>query len=297
MHRATTLLVTCGVLFLAFGNPAKGITIRDDRSDSQYTALADSSYAYGGLIITHHASGNWLGSGSLISPSWVLTAGHVASGDSTITFDTTAGDVGVDRQIAYPTYGSGGPDIGLLHLSTPITTIQPVKLYSLAYGVDDHRDAVIVGAGNTGTGTSGQYPSGGTRRAAQTYVIANASDWGWGSDMILTQFRSPEGGAANLEGGGAQGDSGGGLILSVNGQSALAGEMSLAWWNEGSTVIGQYNTGGAYVRSAPLNDWILSYATDAKVIPEPSSLLLLTIGLGILGGMSILRRRNNGIPG
>ena len=75
------------------------------------------------------------------------------------------------------------------------------------------------------------------------------------SENLLTWFRRPENGAANLEGGSTNGDSGGGLLLNVDGEYAIAGVLSQAWFGgSGGSVIGQYNTGGVFVRSAPLNE-------------------------------------------
>ncbi len=279
MTRTNTIKVALAVaLVLSWGqSPAGAITRRADRLDSQYTSLADNSFPYGGTVWGN----GWLGSATLISPNWILTAAHVLSG--TITFQTKTGTYNIVQQIAYP-----GLDIGLARLANPLNSISPIKLYSLNYGVEDGKPCTVMGAGQSGTGLTGEVESAGTRRAAQTYVYTNASAWGWGSENVLTWFRAPGQGAADLEGGSAHGDSGGGILLNVGGEWTIAGVMSQAWWGGGGgDTIGKYNTGGLYVRSAPLNTWITQYATDAVIVPEPASLAFVCM----MGGMLLRRRR------
>lgn len=249
-RRCKYLLV---VVLLAAVTPASSMTIRHDRDDQQYRDFADE-LAVGGAL-----TGAYVGSGTLISPTWVLTAKHVLSGVT--TFRTSAGNYKVVEVVKHPTL-----DFGLARLETPVVDIDPVKLYSLDYGIDHGRDAVMMGAGQTGTGLTGQISlTSGGRRAGQTYVFANASSIGWSDTEVLTRFRAPNNGAADLEGGFTNGDSGGGLMFNVHGEYAIAGVLTTAWTVSGKTY-GEYVTGGGYTRSALLNDWIQTYATDAVIL-------------------------------
>ena len=110
-------LALAGLFVVLAGAPASAITTRHDRSNSLYTSFANDVHPYGGVM---WGSG-WLGSGTLISPTWVLTAGHVLSGN--IQFETSAGTYSVVQQVSHLSY-----DIGLAKLSSPITTIDPVTI-------------------------------------------------------------------------------------------------------------------------------------------------------------------------
>lgn len=278
-HPPKTLLLAALLAGALAPSPSQAITRRTDVADSAYISYALNDFGYTGKI-----TGPWLGSGTLISSNWVVTAKHVVNSTSTFTFTTADGTSRkIVQTVMHPTL-----DLALVRLESDITNVTPVKLFSYDFGNDYGVECVIAGAGMSGTGITGQINgTQGPCRAGQEYAMYHGDTWGWNSNLIMTKFRSPDKGAQAMEGGAAQGDSGGGLFIKVNGEYCLAGEMSLVWKNY--DLYGVYNnSGGAYINTTPYNDWILSYATNALIIPEPQTLGLLG---ALLTAFLIVRRR------
>jgi hypothetical protein len=135
------------------------------------------------------------GSGTLIHPNWILTAGHVVdfitfnpnvpgffditSTNSNITFGL-GGDgnnpvqtAAVDQVFIHPLWA--GPlvqtnDIALLHLSTPITNITPAKIFTPSLGSELGLEITSVGYGRSGSGSTGAEVND-TQRRAFTNII------------------------------------------------------------------------------------------------------------------------------
>jgi len=235
--------------------PVHGLTIRDDRTQSQYVALADSEpYVMGGMVY----SSSEIGSGTLISPHWVLTAGHVVdtSGAVTQTFITTYG-YGYD---ASPTrrYVDPNADIGLLYLPETAYEIYNHRdftyptLYTSSLGSELGQSCVIEGAGDTGTGSAGITTGPGTIMAG-TNVVSDINP-----NVLFVDFTNPSTGqATDLEAGPSYGDSGGGLFITKNGVTYLAGVQSFGYANDGD-FDSSYGDGGGYVRVSSQLAWIQS---------------------------------------
>ena len=270
---------------------AAASTRRDDRTDQAYIDLANQSvYASVGQVSTNQA----LGSGTLISSSWMLTAAHVLSNANTgKNFSLGGVNYAIDNVIRFTdNYTLGKDDFALCHLSTLVTGVAPALLWGGTGQVGGV--GTSVGYGGTGTGLTGN--TGGLgRRAFQNVVDGYNAN---GLTGLATDFDNPGGtvnriGSANaldLEGCAVPGDSGGSLWENFGGKDYVVGVTSYVWGarsNFGSPY-GIYGDGSGYSQVADVSSWIFanSGVRTVNAVPEPSSLAALG-----LAGLALLRRR------
>jgi len=278
-------------LLLASAVVAEAGIMREDVAESEYIALAnDARYASVGCVFTQVGS-SWYGaSGVLINDgtpadgsSWILTAAHVLDGSiSELRFYLGPGVYGgaythrvvADSWLKHPDYNKyvfGWRDIGLIHLSQPITDVTPATLFT---GTDVLGTSVtMVGYGNPGTNTTGERPFDGIERGG-TNVI---DDFTGSAEMSFT-FNAPGSGATALEYGGAHGDSGGGVFYDISGQTYLAGIIYGGY--PGNAPGACYGVSTCMTRMSWADSWVYS------VVPEPGTAVFLTSGMLLL-----LRRR------
>lgn len=290
--RIVRVSCTIGLLASLIGLSAAS-TIRTDRLDSQYLALA-STYDYVGKVF-----GGGAGSGTLIAPNWVLTAGHVFWGGTSGSVEFAGTSYGISEVHEYPSWELGKNDLALVKLATPVVGITPAKLW--AGGGEVGKLATSVGYGTSGDGVTGNTGGYGTRRAFQNVIDGyDLNIWGFNYRGLLIDFDKPDGSTntfgligssatpVDLEGCATPGDSGGGLFTTFGGQEYLVGVTSYVAW-EGvdpwagrpNNTYGYYGDNNGYSRVGDSAAWIQSKTGIVATVPEPSSLcgLLLLVGL------------------
>ena len=257
---------------------AWGVTIRDDQPDQSYLDLAGSpDYASVGTL-----SSGLTGCGILIAPDWVLTSAHLfiqSSGSFTINGATYT----ANQLIKHPQYVRGqelqGYDIGLAHLTTPVSGVTPATRYSAS--LEPVYVMTFVGFGMTGTGLTGA-----NRADLKPRAFQNMADGDFGNAAVLlgSDFDNPHTAADNgfgdptpllLEGSVANGDSGGGVFLTVASQTYLAGVISFVAATDGSANA-DYGDVTGFGRVSAFNTWING------ITPEPSALSLAGLGAACL---------------
>ncbi len=238
------------------------------------------------------------GSGVVIADRWVLTAGHIALGKTGGSVLVGGNTYTVQSALVHPNYSypANPYDIGLLYLSSAVTGVSPAKMLKLDGPLSIlGREATWVGHGLGGTGLSGA-ASPLDFRAFTNVIDVFGPAYGLTETAFVADFDHPDGStttsgseptATRLEGNVTNGDSGGGVFITVDGVRYLVGINSFT----GGFVAGSNSKYGSISGATHLqlfHPWIES-ATGVAAIPEPG---VLWLGLVAVGMGCISRRRD-----
>lgn len=243
-----TLILSITWVLLAVGS-ADLIVGRHDVDEVTYVELGRE---YGATVGTFSG-----GCGTLVRPTWVVTAAHVADGD---WFEDWM-DIGgkrytIERKIIHPDYllqDGIRHDIALIELSEPVLDVEPARIYR---GTDEvGKDIWFAGTGWAGTGLHGMVDEHINRdrimRAAQNRVS------GTGREYIEFVFDGPDSeDALPYEGISGPGDSGGPALLFEDGVPWLLGVSSHQLGQGEAGIQGVYGVREYYTRISDYLEWI-----------------------------------------
>ena len=192
------------------------------------------------------------GSGTLISPIHVLTAGHCAvdgagnaMADTDGTFEVNGRVYQTTRVFLHPDYDGWtlANDIAIFQLSEPVVGVTPEMISRIVPVVG--QDLTIVGFGGGGTGETGHTGDYGTKRVGETVIErVTSTEIQWTFDP----------GESNT----APGDSGGPGFVTVDGQRLLAGITSY-----GTSYSAAFGDQSGDVRVDAFAEWIDSIVGDS----------------------------------
>jgi hypothetical protein len=229
----------------------------------------------------------------VLSPHWVLTAGHnVDPGDTGevdpgIRVSLHLPDLGVfeaDDILLCPLFaGFGKPtihhDLSLLYFADPLPGGLHYPALGLSLSIGD--EITLAGYGRSGYGSYGYTTSAGLsdRRLGGNTVIRLEAESGGLGLLFLYDFDAP--GSVNSLGNDwetiiAPGDSGGPALVLWESGYALVGVNT---FTEG--YGGRFGDTGGGVVLEPYWDWI-GGTTGLHIIPEPGTLLLVLLGIVML---------------
>jgi hypothetical protein len=192
------------------------------------------------------------GSGTLISPIHVLTAGHCAvdgngnaMADTSGTFEVNGRVYQTERVFLHPDYDDWtlANDIAIFQLSEPVTGVSPEMINRLVPVIG--QNLTIVGFGGGGTGSTGHTGDYGTKRVGETVIEqVTSTEIQWTFDP----------GESNT----APGDSGGPGFVTVDGQRLLTGITSY-----GTSSNAGFGDQSGDIRVDAFAEWIDAIVGDA----------------------------------
>lgn len=224
--------------------------IRHDRKDRD-SLVAENDWPG----ITNFFRGH--GAATLIAPTWLLTAAHVARHiptDHPLSVEFAGKRYQIARIVIHPDYNnvwegeednSNTVDLAAVELATPVEDIIPFKLYE--YSDEQGKEVVLLGWGESGSGLRGTHGSDRCLRRA-TNIIDEADNY-W----LKFRFDEPPGGTV-LEGVSGRGDSGGPALICRDSQLMLAGVSS--WQETYDKPLGLYGCVEHYARVSRFVEWI-----------------------------------------
>lgn len=237
-------IVACIVLLFSYDcGSVYGVTRLHEpyARDSNYKDLAIQYPMGGHLKLAFDIGGTgavYRGSGTLVAPNYVLTAGHLfwsqdegymlsdfLTDDPISHFDFDGQPItGDEYKIAgvtlHPNWDgsdtSDGYDLAVVRLRELELTASPASLYTTGSEVGE--EGTLVGFGMSGTGLTGETTAGGTKRAGRNMIDTLGGALGYSDRLMLSDFDNPQDPDESsmgsdeplgLEGCGAEGDSGG----------------------------------------------------------------------------------------